>query len=209
MLRAGLEFFAFTPRKDESTQLVFLRFDTMLDRANSLAELGISYPFRAWMLLSLLRLAPKKWSEYLKEMGHRFPRSEDEYNLMKDSIVRERTLEAQVGSLGREQTSNGAHGSTYFGSESTEEMVPLYLCLGNPAYRMVDTPPPTQTYLRLEDRSSQSQVTLFGLSGIDDSDSEGDTCTEEWEAENREDPYDAARLEQEQHAGKDPTYVAQ
>ena len=55
MLRAGLEFFSFTPAPHETTQLVFLRFDTMLERANSLADLEISYPFRSWMLLALLR----------------------------------------------------------------------------------------------------------------------------------------------------------
>ena len=73
MLRAGLEFFAFTPRRDETAQIVFLRFDAMLQSANDLADLAISYPFRAWMLLSLMRLPARKWSEYLKEMGHRFP----------------------------------------------------------------------------------------------------------------------------------------
>ena len=60
MLRAGLEFFSFTPRAGETCELVFLRFDTMLERANTLAELGISFPFRAWMLLALLRLPRKK-----------------------------------------------------------------------------------------------------------------------------------------------------
>ena len=52
MLRVGIEFFNFTPRRDELLPAVFLRFDTMLDRANQQAELGISYPFRSWMLKS-------------------------------------------------------------------------------------------------------------------------------------------------------------
>ena len=99
MLKAGLEVFSFTPRANESTQIVFLRFDTMLDRANKLANLGISYPFRSWMLLSLLRLAPKKWAEYLKEMGHRFPRTQLEYVSMQQAMIREKTLENQVGQL--------------------------------------------------------------------------------------------------------------
>ena len=45
----------------------------MLDRANALANLHISYPLRSWKLLALLRLAPKKWAEYLKDLGHAFP----------------------------------------------------------------------------------------------------------------------------------------
>ncbi len=44
MLRSGIEFFGFTPRKGEQLPSLFLRFDTMLDRANDLAELAISYP---------------------------------------------------------------------------------------------------------------------------------------------------------------------
>ena len=72
----------------------------MLDKANQLADLNISYPFRSWMVLALLRLAPKQWAEHLKEMGHRFPNTEAEYRRLQESIVRERTLETEVGSLG-------------------------------------------------------------------------------------------------------------
>ena len=64
MLRNGMEFFNFTPRREEQLTVMFLRFDNMLDRANELAELDISFPFRTWMVLSLLRLQPRKWSEY-------------------------------------------------------------------------------------------------------------------------------------------------
>ena len=63
MLRSGLDFFGFTPRSHELTESLFLRYDATLDRANRDAELGISYPFRSWMLLSLLQLPPKQWSE--------------------------------------------------------------------------------------------------------------------------------------------------
>ena len=73
-----------------------MRFDTLLDRANRIAELGISYPFRTWMLLSLLRLSPKKWAEYLKDMGHRFPRALAEYTALQQLIVREKSIEINV-----------------------------------------------------------------------------------------------------------------
>ena len=88
MLRAGLNFFSFTPRHDETQQIVFLRFDTMLEKANRLAELGVSWPFRSWMLLSLMRLPPKKWSESLKEMGHRFPNTQQEYKTLQQAMIR-------------------------------------------------------------------------------------------------------------------------
>ena len=35
MLRAGIEFFAFTPAQSETCQLLFLRFDEQLERANA------------------------------------------------------------------------------------------------------------------------------------------------------------------------------
>ena len=127
MLRTGLEFFAFTPQSHETTQMVFLRFDTVLDKANTLAELGISYPFRSWMILSLLRLAPKKWADYLKEMGHKFPRDAEQYRAMQDLIVREKTLETRVGTLG--VVTGGRASGTYLcephGSQASA--LPLYM----------------------------------------------------------------------------------
>ena len=154
MLRAGLEFFSFTPRRDETPQLVFIRFDNMLERANTLADLGISYPFRAWMLLSLLRLNPRKWSEYLKDMGHRFPRTMEEYQNMKDNIVREKTLESQMGTMGHDGRSAGqTMGSTFF-EGSQDDGIPLYLCPGSPAHTAGPSQPgpPRASYLQLQDR---------------------------------------------------------
>ena len=118
MLRVGIEFFNFTPRRDEPLPAVFLRFDTMLDRANLLAELGISYPFRSWMLLSLLRLSGKKWADYLKELGHHFPRTLAEYQKMQQDIIRERTLIENVHTLHEPQKGQAAnaHAGMYFSS---------------------------------------------------------------------------------------------
>ena len=99
MLRAGLDFFGSTPRAQELTESLFLRYDSTLDMANRDAELGISFPFRSWMLLSLLQLPPKAWSEYLRDMNHRFPRNHVEYELLKRRILRERCLEGTIGKL--------------------------------------------------------------------------------------------------------------
>ena len=130
MLRAGLEFFAFTPKAGETVQIIFLRFDMQLDRANSLADLGISYPFRSWMLLSLMRMSPKRWSECLKDLGHRFPKTEIEYKNMQNAIVRERTLEIQVCSL---SNSIPQEMGIYLPADDAPlaSGMPLYVCLGN------------------------------------------------------------------------------
>ena len=126
---------AFAPRRGETVQLIFLRFDDMLDRANDLADLNISSPFRTWMLLSLLRLPPKKWSERQKYTGHRFPRNHREYKQLQNTVICEKTLETQVGNLG---TDGRRHGQcTYFTSNGHDdfdyEPLPLYLCLGEPS----------------------------------------------------------------------------
>ena len=126
MLRAGLEFFSFQPSPGETVLIIFLRFDTMLEKANDMADLAISYPFRAWMLLSLLRISPKKWADYLKEMGHRFPRTEQQYKLMQENIVRERTLETQVGQLGGGGNNTPGIGFVGFnGEDQFQECLPL------------------------------------------------------------------------------------
>jgi len=140
MLRVCLEFFSFTPRGGEKIQIIFFRFDAMLDKANSMANLGISYQFRSWMLLALLRLPPTKWAVYLKDMGHRFPRDDAEYKLMQNAIIRERVFVDDVGQLTAQ--SNGAdrkgHPVGFVDGDGTftvldDKPLPLYLCLGSPS----------------------------------------------------------------------------
>ena len=210
MLRTGLEFFAFTPLQQETTQMVFLRFDTMLDRANRLADLAISYPFRSWMLLSLLRLPAKKWAEYLKDMGHKFPRDGDQYRTMQELIVREKTLEVQVGSLGAVSTpAHGGGSGAFVISEPSglqmNEPLPLYLCLGNPSG---DSAPVNSVYLGRD--QEQTFPTLSELevwdTGIPDSDSESST-EEQWARENQQDPWSQERLDAEESLGKDPGHL--
>ena len=223
MLRAGLEFFSFQPSPGESVLIVFLRFDTMLEKANSMANLSISYPFRSWMLLSLLRITPKKWADYLKEMGHRFPQDEIQYKLMQDNIVREKTLETQVGQLGGGGNNYipGDRICRFVCDDPFEECLPLYLCLGQPT---AGPPNVSQTTTGGQAGSSRfpnvSQTTTGGLplenggcfnvNDADFSDTSSDYSDEEsWARENKEDPYDPARLAQEQNNGKDPEYRAQ
>ena len=96
MLKAGLEFFSFCPRPGEIWEVLILRFNTMLQKADQLAELQISWPFKSWMLLTLLRLPARKWTELLKDMDHHFPRTEEQYQELQQMILREKALEAQI-----------------------------------------------------------------------------------------------------------------
>ena len=79
MLRAGLEFFAFQPRQGETVAIIFLRFNQMLDTANREAQFGISHPLRTG--IPFVRLPAKKWQDYPKELGDRFPQTDIEYTV--------------------------------------------------------------------------------------------------------------------------------
>jgi len=129
MLQAGLEFFSFCPRAGEHWQVLFLRFDTMLQRADALAELQISYPFRSWMLFSVLRLPTRKWADLLKELQHHFPRNEQEYKELQAMILREKALETQVHNLSITDRRGGGPreggNSSYFTGD--DDCMPLYL----------------------------------------------------------------------------------
>ncbi len=123
MLRAVLDFFSFTPVQGESLQSLFQRFDIVLERANKVSELGLSYQFRTWMLLSLLRLHPKRWAEILKECGRRLPKTQEEYNQVKSILDRDSAIESTVRNLQK-----GSQGSgTFFSFDGDPQ--PLYMTL--------------------------------------------------------------------------------
>ena len=52
------------------------------------------------MLSALLRLPAKKWQDYMKELGFRFPLNEVEYKSIQSQIVREAFLGAEITNLG-------------------------------------------------------------------------------------------------------------
>ena len=82
MLRAWCDFHNFVSRAGESYKVLFQRFDLQFASANKLAKMNFSYGFQAWMLLSVLRLTPKTWSELLKDLGHRMPANKEEFTRM-------------------------------------------------------------------------------------------------------------------------------
>ena len=207
MIRVCLEFFAFRPQAGEKVQIIFFRFDAMLDRANKLAELGITWQFKAWMILALLRLPPRKWADYLKEMGHRFPRTEAEYQAMQQAIIRERVFMTDVGQLGANAQSAGSHVGYAEGTFAVlgNDPLPLYMCLGSPSE---DDVPAFPTVSKdsgsnvgapsLGHVQENLDLTLYNWEGVDDASDSEVSNEETWLAENAHDPYTPERLANEQ-----------
>ncbi len=174
------------------------------------------------MLLSLLRLPTKKWAEYVKAMGHRFPKNESEYSDMKLTIVRERALEQQVGDLtiigdGRSQ------GPRHYWAGEGESPLPLYLCLGQPTANPDDdghyfmgpsgeSSGGSNFLAAGHDGSHETNdiITIYEICEVEPSSDGSSTCTEQWEEENLADPWDQQKLELERSAGAaDGTYLTQ
>ena len=135
VLRTGLDFFNFVPRRSERPGEWFLRFDNMLGEANRVAELELSITFRSWMLPSLLPLPTKKWSELLKDMQHGLLRTRREYIDLQPNIIREKVLENSIFDLrGHARNVVGADRGrgAYFSETESVEPRPLFLCLGDP-----------------------------------------------------------------------------
>ena len=217
MLRASLEFFNFTPRPGEPLAQVFLRFDTMLGKANVEAKLEINIQFRSFMLLSLLRLPAKKWVEYLKEMGHRLPGTQQEYNTMKAFIIRERQLAAEVAPLQMSSGHPGSSGSGHYSVEQDDNPLPLFQCLGGVSaeslmYPVTHGNPPGSTDPTLRpamEFGDDGSIQVFNVDGFHDPDSDSDTDDDDWDEENLKDPYSAERLRSEEQQGADPAYLAE
>ena len=111
MLRTAFEFFTFKPRQEETIPMVLMRFDMQCDKVSEAAGFQISYEVRSFLFMCILPLTQIKWSEYLKECGHRMPRNAAEYQAMQEHIVREKTLEAEMSQLGTGPKAKGQHHS--------------------------------------------------------------------------------------------------
>lgn len=130
MLRTGLGFFKFMPRRGERPEEWFIRFDDMLEEANRVARLELSVMFQSWVLTSLLQLLAKKLSELQKDMHHRLPRDRREYVELQQAMLREKVLENNTLDL-RTHARNvvGASGQcSYFTHDDVAEPRFLYSC---------------------------------------------------------------------------------
>eukprot|EP00971_Amphidinium_carterae_P349761 6491208-Amphidinium_carterae.2 len=182
MLKAGMEFLSFKPRHGETIQSMFLRLDRLLTKANQVADLHISWAFRSWLMMSMLRLPARKWSQFLDRCGNRFPRTEAEYRQLEDLIVREHTLEDtlyQMSSVRSSLTRPADHwdGQRYFMDGTDEEHA------ADGHYYADDGENPEEGY---------------------------STSSEQWEHEGLADPYTADRISAEHSkAMQNPAYAAQ
>ena len=163
------------------------------------------------MILPLPRMPPTKWATYLKDKGHRFPRTQDEYRLMQQAIIRERVFVSDVGQLQSQagKTHVGFAGEGVF-TAVEDRPLPLYLCLGNPSADPVPAfpevgggPSSTVGFPSLGSVPESLDLTLYNWEGVDD-DSDSDVSDEEsWLAEESRDPYDAERIAHEQAMARD------
>ena len=157
------------------------------------------------MLLSSLQLAPRKWSELLKDIGHRLPQTRDEYIELQAAILRERTLEGSVFSVGRQARNvPGSHGP-YMVEEV--EPRPLFLCLGDPGYTLDISSGDS----RRPEPMHQDDVSIVADSvdicdgtylaeQDEDTDSEVSSDEEQWEYESQFDTLTPEELNQYQQA---------
>ena len=204
MIKSGLEFLNFRPRPGETLEALLLRFDVMLDKANRTAQLDLSWSFRAWILLSVLRLQPKKWADLLDKLGHRFPHTQQEFQHLCQILLREHNLEDTLRLLQHTQLGN----TTPVGQNRWE---------GQRTYYQDGDLWPSDEY----DSPWMDQYTEWGntyhntdandpYEGDQDDDYSSVTDSEQWEQENILDPYPQERLEAEERMGKeDPRYIVQ
>eukprot|EP00971_Amphidinium_carterae_P267164 5299901-Amphidinium_carterae.1 len=202
MIRAGLELLAFCPRKQETIEAVLLRFDRLLNRADQMANLQISWSFRSWILFTVLRLSAKKWADLLERIGHRFPRTEAEYRQLEMLLQRETVLHETLSTLNHLQhnqhtswsdTRHRLEGQRYWTGEEDPSDYPH----GADDATLWDWPA-DGTYYDETDAYEEDE---------EDCDSEA-TDEDQWAEENAMDPYTPKRLHQEQVWGQDPTYLA-
>ena len=204
MLRIGLDFFKFAPRREERPEEWFQRFDTMLDEANRISNLGLSVTFQSWMLLSLLQLPPRKWSDLLQDLGHTLPVDRDEYIALQAAILRERTFESSAVEIrGQARNIPGGSGRCFTAEEA--EPRPAFLCLGDPGDELgvvvgkgVNSDVDVVSGLSTCAASDLGTVDVYDghyLVDGEDSDSDISSTDSQWDYENEGDPLSASDLQ--------------
>ena len=58
----------------------------MLGQVNHIAGFGGNLTFQAWMLLSLLQLPPRKWSDLLQDLNHRSSGNREEHKICRPNV---------------------------------------------------------------------------------------------------------------------------
>eukprot|EP00971_Amphidinium_carterae_P351093 6491908-Amphidinium_carterae.1 len=212
MLKCGMEFLGFRPRAGESLDGILLRFEMMMEKANRIAHLDLSWQFKSWIILSILRVPAKKWAEVLEKLNHQFPRSEDEFTQLKQYLLREHKLEDTLRLIGGQsmhgQQSYYQDASEYNEDEHTwleegwsTEMESTESWLSN-----ADTTHAGAWYGGDEGEGQEPWNTWNGDNHSDFS----ETDSEQEQYEDQVDHYSPDRLEAERtHAAQNPNYAAE
>ena len=103
----------------------------MLEEANRVAEFELSVFVQFWMLLALLQLPAKRWSELLEDFHHRLPRNLVEYVEFEQAILREKVLENSIFEFrprARNVVGASGGGGSYFSGFDGAEPRPLFFC---------------------------------------------------------------------------------
>lgn len=136
MFRTGLGLFKFMSRRDGCPEEWFQRFDAMLADANRVGHFGLSITFQFWMLLFLLQLFPKPWSDMLKDLNYRLFVHRREHVQLQQAIFREKTIKRSILDLRRgvRNVPGGGFGCVriHFAIEGGAGPRPLFMCLGDP-----------------------------------------------------------------------------
>ena len=139
------------------------------------------------MLLSVLRLTPKKWIEILKGCGRRMPRDLHEYEVVKRMLLRENVLHGQAFGFTR-QAGNPPH--KFRGSFLTgdQQALPPFACLDqfaagglNSSYALVSRHSPCPPG---EESEAEDEILVYDDCFVDSS-SGPDTDESQWDEEDR------------------------
>ena len=166
----------------------------MFDETNRVSNLSLNFTFRSWMLLSLLQLSPKRWSELRKDTQRRLPHNQAEYVQLQQTILREKPWRAAFG------TRQGARNAPGSGSSSRHfaiehELRPLFMCLGDPGGCGVGSNGLGAGSL---DREVDHQVDVHDEHYLCDSDGGSDVSSDEeqWAYEDLHDALNSAELDE-------------
>ena len=100
--------------------------------------MNFTYQFKAWMLMSVLRLPGKKWSELLTENNRRMSATREAYQKLRDDLHREKQLEETLSQGSKSGGGSAGHFALF---SDVEEPQPLYMCLGHPVSNDYSTLP--------------------------------------------------------------------
>ena len=147
------------------------------------------------MLFSLLQMSPRKWSDVLKDPGHRLFADREEQLTLQRTILRERIFESVFDFRGGRVQARGSGIRSHHLVEEEAEHRPLFVCLGDPGGIVTEAVAGNT----VERDGSPEAVDVYDgiwLADLGDSDSEASSNDEQWEHESLLDPISVAEMQE-------------